>query len=155
MLKSCAGPFHMKKKSTKWHMHPAHSDQPGHLPSLISFHCLHVETLAPKQPIECTAKTDQTGRIPTLIWFFPGSPVILLVLSCTGSDMVKTVQISRPNIFEPTGTVAKLLERPACVREVVGSVPGRVMPKTFKMVLAALSFALSIEKVELVGPVSV
>ena len=31
----------------------------------------------------------------------------------------------------------------------------RVIPKTFKIVLAALSFALSIEKAELVGPVSV
>ena len=69
--------------------------------------------------------------------------------------MVKTVQISRPITFKPTGAVAKLLERPVCVREVVGSIPGRVIPKTSKMVLAALSFALSIEKEELVGPVSV
>ena len=45
----------------------ADSDQPGHLPSLINFHCLHVETLAPKQPTECTAKTDQTGWIAKLI----------------------------------------------------------------------------------------
>ena len=67
--------------------------------------------------------------------------------------MVKTVQISRPNIFEPTGAVAQLLERPVCVREVVGSIPGRVLPKTLKMVLADLSFALSIEKAKLVGPV--
>ena len=58
--------------------------------------------------------------------------------------MVKTVQISRSNIFEPIGAVAQLLERP------VG-----VIPKILKMVLAALSFALSIEKAELVGPVSV
>ena len=69
--------------------------------------------------------------------------------------MVKTIQISRPIIFEPTHTVAQLLERPACAWEVVGSIPGRVIPKTFKMVLAALLFALSIEKAELVGPVSV
>ena len=41
------------------------------------------------------------------------------------------------------------------VREVVGSIPGRVIPKTSKIVLAALSFALVIEKAELVGPVSV
>ena len=69
--------------------------------------------------------------------------------------MLKIVQISRPITFEPTGAVAKLLERPVCVREVVGSIPSRVIPKTFKMVLTALSFALSIEKSELVGPVSV
>ena len=69
--------------------------------------------------------------------------------------MVKTVQSSRPITFEPTGGMAKTLEPPVCVREVVGSIPCRVIPKTFKMELAALSFALSIEKAELVGPVSV
>ena len=69
--------------------------------------------------------------------------------------MVKTVQISRPNILEPTGAVVQLLERPVCIWEVVRSIPGRVIPKTLKMVLAALSFALSIEKAKLVGPVSV
>ena len=68
--------------------------------------------------------------------------------------MVKTVQISRPITFKPTGAVAQLLERPVCVRE-VAAIPGRVIPKTFKMILAALSFALGIEKAELVGPVSV
>ena len=65
-----------------------------------------------------------------------------------------TVQISRPNIFETTGAVAQLLERPVCVREVVGSIPAEIR-NTLKMVLAALSFALSIEKAEQVGPVSV
>ena len=79
---------------------------------------------------------------------------MLLVLSCADSVMVNTVHISRPIIFEPTGAVAQLLERPVCVREVVGSIPGRVIPKTFKMVLAALFFALSIEKAEQVGPMS-
>ena len=51
--------------------------------------------------------------------------------------------------------MAQLVERPACVWEVVGSIACRVIPKTFKMVLAAFSFALGIEKAELVGPVSV
>ena len=69
--------------------------------------------------------------------------------------MVKTVQISKPITFAATGAVAQLLERPVCVRKVVGSIPGRVIPNTLKMVLAALSFVLSIEKAELVGPVSV
>ena len=67
----------------------------------------------------------------------------------------KTVQISRPITFESTGAVAQLLEHPACIREVVGSIPNRVIPKTFKIVLAVLLFALGIEKAELVGPVSV
>ena len=31
------------------------------------------------------------------------------------------------------------VERPLCDREVAGSIPGRVIPKTLKMVLAALS----------------
>ena len=35
-----------------------------------------------------------------------------------------------------TGSV---VERPLCDREVAGSIPGRVIPKTLKMVLAALS----------------
>ena len=69
--------------------------------------------------------------------------------------MVKTVHISRLNIFEPTGAVVQLLEHPVCVREIVGSIPGRVITKTLKMVLAAFSFALSIEKAEVVGPVTV
>ena len=32
-----------------------------------------------------------------------------------------------------------VVERPLCEREVAGSIPGRVIPKTLKMVLAALS----------------
>ena len=36
------------------------TDQPGHLPSLISLCCPHEEKLYPQVPIECTAKTDQT-----------------------------------------------------------------------------------------------
>ena len=43
---------------------------------------------------------------------------------------------------------------PIC-QEAVDSIPGQVIPKTIKTVLATLSFALSIEKVELVGLVSV
>ena len=43
------------------------SDQPGHAPSLINLPCPHEESLGPKLPIEHTAKTDQTGRMPRLI----------------------------------------------------------------------------------------
>ena len=38
--------------------------------------------------------------------------------------------------------MAQLVERPLCDREVAGSIPGRVIPKTLKMVLAALTLAL-------------
>ena len=37
------------------------SDQPGHLPSLISLLCPHEESVGAKLPIEHTAETDQTG----------------------------------------------------------------------------------------------
>ena len=43
------------------------------------------ETLGPWLPIECTAKTDQAGWMPRLIWVFAGCTVILLVLSCRGT----------------------------------------------------------------------
>ena len=39
--------------------------------------------------------------------------------------------------WRSTSTVT-LVERPLRDREVVGSIPGRVIPKTLKMVLAAL-----------------
>ena len=38
-----------------------------------------------------------------------------------------------------TGTVAHLVERPLCDREVAGSMPDQVISKTLKQVLAALS----------------
>ena len=45
-------------------------------------------------------------------------------------------ELTRPSL---TGTVAQLVELPLCDREVAGSIPGRVIPKTLKTVLAALS----------------
>ena len=39
---------------------------------------------------EGQVKTDQTGRMPRLIWVFPGRTLILLVLSCRGSDFLVT-----------------------------------------------------------------
>ena len=43
--RACAGPIHMTKIKKINDVHPPHSDQPGHLSSLISFYCLHVEIL--------------------------------------------------------------------------------------------------------------
>ena len=37
-----------------------------------SLRCPYEETLVPQLPTECTAKTDQTGRIPRLICVFAG-----------------------------------------------------------------------------------
>ena len=54
-----------------------------------------------------------------------------LVLHCLPITLLRVSQ---------TGTVARsMVERPLCDREVVGSIPGRVIPKTLEMILAALS----------------
>ena len=53
--------------------------------------CSHDESLGPQLPIERTAKTDQTGRMPRLIWVFAGRTVILLVLSCRGSNRARWI----------------------------------------------------------------
>ena len=50
-----------------------------------SLRCPHEENLGPELPTERTAKTDQTGQKPSLIWVFDGRIVILLVLSWGGS----------------------------------------------------------------------
>ena len=41
--------------------------------------------------------------------------------------------------LSPNRHSGSVIERPLCDREVAGSIPGRVIPKTLKMVLAALS----------------
>ena len=51
-----------------------------------------------------------------------------------GHEIFSTVILSLTN--RHSGSV---VERPLCDREVAGSIPGRVIPKTLKMVLAALS----------------
>ena len=45
----------------------------------------------------------------------------------------------RGNKFTYDRHSGSVVERPLCDREVAGSIPGRVIPKTLKMVLAALS----------------
>ena len=47
-----------------------------------SLRCPHEESLGPWAHSE---DSDQTGRMPRLIWVFAGRPLILLVLSCRGS----------------------------------------------------------------------
>ena len=51
------------------------------------------ERMVDPQPIERTAKTDQTGRMPRLIRVFAGLTVILLVLSWGGSHVRKQMLI--------------------------------------------------------------
>ena len=60
-------------KPTKWSVRPAKtqiiwtsakSDQ--------NLRCPHKKVLGPWLPIECTAKTDQMGQMPRLMWVFAG-----------------------------------------------------------------------------------
>ena len=60
------------------------SDQHGHPPSLIRvFAVCLMGSLGPK--LSSCGHSDQTGRMPRLIWVFAGRTLILLVLSCRGS----------------------------------------------------------------------
>ena len=56
-----------------------------HPPSLISLRCALNGQLTTQAFFMWTAKTDQTQRMPRLIWVFAGCTVTLLVLSCRGS----------------------------------------------------------------------
>ena len=69
------------------------------------------------------------------------------------AHMVKRSEISRPITYEFTGAVAKVLERPPCVPEVVCSIPCQVIPKNLNMILLQLLFRLviSIQQTEMVG----
>ena len=56
----------------------------------------------------------------------------------------KTIVEQRNILLMPLNKIkhrhsGSVVERPLCDREVAGSIPGRVIPKTLKMVLAALS----------------
>ena len=67
--------------------------------------------------------------------------------------MRKPSEISWPITYEFTGAVAKLLERPPCVPEVVCSIRCQVIPKNLNMILLQMLFrlAISIEQTEMVG----
>ena len=46
-----------------------------------------------------TAKTDQTGRVPRLIWVIAGRTATLLILSCRGSFQIIFVLAFRTNTY--------------------------------------------------------
>ena len=54
-------------------------------------------------------------------------------------SFVVVVQIFNATRHKENRHSGSVVERPLCDREVAGSIPGRVIPKTLKMVLAALS----------------
>ena len=68
---------------------PSESDQPGHPPSLIRV--FTVRSMVAEDPRffhTDSEDSDQTGRMPRLIWVFAMRTLILLVLSCGGSNNV-------------------------------------------------------------------
>ena len=69
------------------------------------------------------------------------------------AHMVKPSEISRPITYEFTSAVAKLLEHPPCVLEVMCSICCQVIPKNLNMILLQLliCLAISIEQTEMVG----
>ena len=71
-------------KTNKVTVHPAKTDQPGHLPNQ-SLRCALNGYLRTQAFFMRTAKIDQTGRMPGLIWDFAGRYAILLFFSCRGS----------------------------------------------------------------------
>ena len=69
------------------------SDQPGYPPSLISLRCALNGQLRAQAFFMRTAKTDQFGRMPRLIWVIAGRTTILLVLSWGGSCMGRGIGV--------------------------------------------------------------
>ena len=65
------------------------SDQPGHLPSLIRFLAVRMKKAwVLSYPLSAQRRLWSDWRMPRLIWVFPGCTLILLVLSCRGSNPV-------------------------------------------------------------------
>ena len=98
------------------------------------------------------SQTDETVNIHvnlTLPWVAKSFCWVCHTLT----HIVKPSEISRLITYEFTGAVAKLLERPPCVPEVVCSIRCQVIPKNLNMILLQLLFRLasSIEQTEIVG----
>ena len=64
-------------------------------------------------PLSTSKDSDQTGRMPRLIWVFAGCIVILLVLSRGGSNNFKTVNTGTPDMNHLTRKPTKWVLRPA------------------------------------------
>ena len=69
------------------------SDQHGHPPSLIKIFAVRSMGSYRLKVSSCGQRrlSDQTGRMPRLIWVIAGRTLTLLVLSCCGSYDLKTV----------------------------------------------------------------
>ena len=109
-------------------------------------------TLGPLATHRVRSQTEEMANIHvnlTLPWVAKSFCWVCHALA----HMVKPSEISRPITYEFTGAVAKLLERPPCVPEVVCSIRCQAISKNLNMILLQLLFrlAISIEKTELVG----
>ena len=87
LIYKCCDVSRLMTKTTKWHVRPLKTQiSPGILPVWSEsslFTSRKLGSLA--TPIECIAKTDQTGQMPRLMCVFARHSVILLVLSWGGS----------------------------------------------------------------------
>ena len=73
-------------KQTTWVCAQRRLDQLGHPPSLIRvFACAQWVAKGPRFLHADSEDSDQTGRMPRLIWVFAGHTATLFVLSCRGS----------------------------------------------------------------------
>ena len=98
------------------------------------------------------SQTDETGNIHvnlTLPWVAKSFCWVCHALA----HMVKPSEISRQITYEFADAVAKLLERPPYVPEVVCSIRCQVIQKNLNMIILQLLFrlAISIEQTEMVG----
>ena len=72
-------------KPTKWHVRPAKT-QISLVPRLIRVFAVRLKKAwVLSDPMSASEDSDQTWRMPRLIWVFAGCTVILLVLSWGGS----------------------------------------------------------------------
>ena len=63
------------------------ADQPGHPPNLIRVFAVRMKKAwILSYQLSMSEDSDQTGRMPRLIWVITGCTVTLLVLSCRGSN---------------------------------------------------------------------
>ena len=110
------------------------SDQPGHLPILIRYICIQFFIFQSHRNLSYLAThwvhiedlSDCADNHVDLI--LPWEPSHFVGFVMRWLNYGKTRLNQQADYYETTGAVAQLLERPACVREVVGSIPGRVIP---------------------------
>ena len=86
---------HLITKPAKWHMRPAKTQiSLGFRPVRSeSSQCAQWVAEGPRFLHADSKGSDQTGRMPRLIWVFGGRTVLLLVLSWGGSFLLQTVKV--------------------------------------------------------------